>query len=166
MAPSTSGGARIRTLLLALLLSSTCLSAQPEDLEINDLVGVWKMCFEPGLEDLYEPSEGYLAFSPDGTYIEIRWDCCADHLEGEASTYSVDGEVVRLKNVRNDGSEYSRSFRLVRSVSVVLFDDLHGEPLVMDALQIGKDLNYSFCRVYPNGSLDSGKTSSVSSTNR
>jgi hypothetical protein len=142
-----------------LLLSVPAVATPPDTLEAQDLVGIWKMCFEPGLEDLYEPSEGYLAILPNGTYLEIRLDCCHRNPRSESNTYRVEGNSVVFNNVRVDGSEYSISRELVRSVSAVPFDDLRGEPVVADALKVGKTLDYAYCRLYPSPDDDQSTTS-------
>jgi hypothetical protein len=117
-----------------------------------DLVGVWQMCFEPGLEDVYEPSEGYLVLMPDYTYFELREDCCLEEGEApthEAGTFRVEGSAVVLDSKRADGEPYERRFELVHEVPVVLFDELHGPALPRPVLRVGRNLNHGFAKVYP-----------------
>lgn len=113
--------------------------------------GVWKMCFEPGLPDVDEPSAGYLVFMPDHRFFEIRADCCQESGElpsTKVGRYRVDGNTVFL-GTAVDGRVYERQFEFVGRAAVVLFDDLDGEPIELPVLKIGRDLNYGFARIYP-----------------
>ena len=147
MAP-TATPTLTRISLLALCL---CLQA-PGGAWGLEVVGIWKMCFEPDLADLYEPSTGYLVLLPDGRYFEMREDCCdGDGPRPETNAYRVEGRSVLLESARPDGTTYERRFELVERGRVVLFDDLYGEPVEVPVLKIGSDLNYGFARIYPPG---------------
>ncbi len=121
-----------------------------------DLTGVWKMCYEPGLEDVDEPSEGYLVFLPGQRYFELRDDCCREQGEPvsrELGRYRVDRDSVHLEKTRLDGQRYDvrseQRLELVDRATVVLFDDLYGEAIDAPVLKVGRSLNYGFAKVYP-----------------
>jgi len=114
----------------------------------TDVAGIWKLCYEPDLHDLYEPSDGYLALLPDGQFYEVRTDCCGepdfdDPASQRIGLYTIDPESSRLH--LDDG----RSFVLRSDVTAVLFDALDSPVSGLMALQLGDSLNYAYCRVYP-----------------
>jgi hypothetical protein len=144
-----SSRALAATSVASVLLLCVRLAADPPAF---DFVGVWQMCYEPGLEDVSEPSEGYLVLMPDFTYFELREDCCLEEgqtRESNAGTYRIEGSIVALSSKRTDGERYDRRLELVREAPIVLFDDLHGVAQLRPVLKIGRNLNYGFAKVYP-----------------
>ena len=131
--------------LIALIVAAIGLRAAEEP---TDVTGFWKLCYEPDLQDLYEPSDGYLALLPDGQFYEVRSDCCGEPgFEDSASQtvglYTLDPQHSRL-HLDDD-----RSFHLRSDVTAVLFDALDSPISGLTALQSGDTLDYSYCRVYP-----------------
>lgn len=138
---------RLAALLLGLALTGSAHAFDP--------IGVWKMAFEPGLPGVYELSEGYLVFLPDQRYFQIWRDCCGPGgPSSELGWYLVEGDKVYLSSTPVDKTRYERRLDFVGEVSVVLFDDPHGEPIKAPVLSSGRDLNYSFARVYPTVDAD------------
>ena len=140
-----------KRLAVVLLLGLLC-PAVAGAASADDLVGVWKMCFEPGLPGVDEPSEGYLVLLPDQRYFEMRVDCCAleeDSVGRKLFSYRVDGDVVVLNGTNMYGRPTERRFTIVTDAEVVFFDDLDGPPVRATVLKIGRDLSYGFARVYP-----------------
>lgn len=130
-------------LLLALLaLGSQPVTSNPQQIREADVVGIWKMCYEPGLPGASEPSSGYLVLMPGGRYFETRVDCCEDQTPVPRSgTYTVSAGSVVLQRWK--------ALRFVPAATVVLFDDLKGTPATHLVLAHEKNLNYGFARVYP-----------------
>lgn len=138
---------RLATLVLA-MLATTGLAAADE--VPSELVGFWKICYAPGLDGVYEPSEGYLALMPDGTYFEVRDDCCdTGPAIGAVRRYEAHGDTVVLHRRRNDGTPYTHEMTYRPAAEVVLFDDLDGEPRELPVLSHGDRLHYGYARVYP-----------------
>ena len=130
--------------LIALVVAAIGLRAAEEP---PDVTGFWKLCYEPDLQDLDEPSDGYLALLPDGRYYEVRSDCCGEGIEDAASQtvglYTLDPRHSRVQ------LDDDRSFRLRSDVTAVLFDALDSPISGLTALQPGETLDDSYCRVYP-----------------
>ena len=129
--------------LLALqILASQSTTAPSSQIGESSVVGVWKMCFEPGLPGVDEPSSGYLILMPGGRYYEMRLDCCENEEPYKHSgTYSVKENAVVISGWT--------TLRFVPSARVVLFDDLGGTPLQLPVLAHERSLNYGYARVYP-----------------
>lgn len=130
-------------LLLALLaLGSQPVTSNPQQIREADVVGISKMCSEPGLPGVSEPSSGYLVLMPGGRYFEMRVSCCEDHTPVPRSgTYTVSAGSVVLQGWK--------ALRFVPAATVVHFDDLKGTPATHLALAHEKNPNYGFARVYP-----------------
>ena len=121
---------------------------------VEGLEGVWKICYEPGLPEVYEIDEGFLILMPDGRYYEVSESCCYDG-EGppppywEMGSFTVTDDLVVFEHKRFDGTSYQTRLRHVRDVRAVFFDGPGLEPSKVDALMSGDNLNYSWCREYP-----------------
>ncbi len=143
-------------ILLFLLLHCAVVGAGDGEDErpVSGLEGVWKLCYEPGLPDVYEIDEGFLILMPDGRYCQVSESCCYDG-EGpeppfwDLGTYTVESDTVVFDHKRFDGTPYQIRLRLLRRVSAVFFDDPQSDPVEVDAMVFGENLNYSWCRVYP-----------------
>ncbi len=149
---ATSGSAAAVALAAALALAGWAAPAPPAGAAGRDVVGIWKMCFEPGLPGVDEPSDGYLVLLPDRRYVELRVDCCPEPgapPSSQLGTYRVEGESVVLRPEGSSGASSARRFTVVESAAVVLFDDLQGRPREATVLKIGPDLSYGFARIYP-----------------
>jgi hypothetical protein len=112
------------------------------------LEGVWKKCYEPGLEDVDEIDTGYLVLGPGGRYTELSWGCCDTPPSWQSGPYRAEGETVTFGWRRHDGTAYESTLTLRRGAAV-FFDDLKSEPRRVEALTASGDLNYAWCRVYP-----------------
>ncbi len=124
------------------LLALQAAAAPPPQVSAPDVVGVWKMCYEPGLAGVSEPSSGYLVLMPDRRYFEMRLDCCEDRKPTTRSgTYTLTGNTVVIPGWA--------TLRLIPAANVVLFDDLKGAPRQLPVLAHERGLNYGFARVYP-----------------
>ena len=116
--------------------------------------GIWKKCYEPGLEGVSEIDTGFLVLMPDSRYYELSASCCHAPPEPQPPFWSLDAyavanDVVTLKAKRFDGSAYEIPMRYRASAKAVFFDDPRGKPIEVEALLVGGDLNYAWCRVYP-----------------
>ena len=132
----------LKLLLLMLALASQPATGNPQQIREADVVGIWKMCYEPGLPGVSEPSSGYLVLMPGGRYFEMSLDCCENPAPVQRSgTYTVSTDSVVLQGWK--------ALRYVRAATVVLFDDLKGTPVVHPVLAHERDLNYGFARIYP-----------------
>lgn len=138
----------MRTLAAFLLLSAAAPSLAV-DLVVEDVAGIWKECYEPGLPNVDEIDEGYLVLLPTGTYYEVGLACCDQEVHSTVDTFEVRGDHLVLQATRTDGSRYQRELVWVPEARVVFFDDPEAEPVVTEALRPGDDLNYAFCRIYP-----------------
>ena len=145
------------TVAIVLLLfhgTITCAGDLSGPNPVEGFEGVWKLCYEPGLPDVYEISEGFLILMPEGRYYEVSESCCYDG-EGppppywEMGSFTVTDDLVVFEHKRFDGSAYQTRLRHVRDVRAVFFDGPEKEPSSVDALMSGDNLNYSWCRIYP-----------------
>ena len=105
--------------------------------------GIWKMCYEPELEDVHEIDEGYLVLMPDGRYYQLNLSCCDEELTGpswDLDRYAVDGDQVVLEITGYQGKREQRRLRHMANVSAVFFDNPDAPPVVTDALLAGDDL--------------------------
>jgi len=116
--------------------------------------GIWKKCYEPGLEEASEIDSGYLVLMPDKRYYELSASCC--HLPPEPQppfsslgAYTIQSEIVTLQAKRFDGSAYEIPLRYRAQAKAVFFDAPRAAPDEVEALLPGDDLNYAWCRVFP-----------------
>lgn len=121
---------------------------------VGGVEGIWKLCYEPGLPEVYEIAEGFLVLMPDGRYYEVSESCCHDGEDPPPpywtmGSLTVTEDLVVFERERFDGTSYQSRFRHVRDVRAVYFDGLGVEPSRVDALMSGDNLNYSWCRAYP-----------------
>lgn len=122
---------------------------------VEGIEGVWKICYEPGLTGVYEIDKGFLILMPEGRYYEVSESCCYDG-DGPPppfwamGSFTVADDLVTFERKRFDGTSYQTRLRHVRDVRAVFFDSPELEPSEVDALMPGDDLNYSWCRAYPN----------------
>jgi len=134
-------------MILVLFVALQVLSAQVPVAESSvpteqEIVGIWKMCYEPGLPGVFEPSTGYLVLLPGGRYYEMRHDCCEDELsQPRPGTYVISENGVSFSGWT--------TLRFLASAKVVLFDDVKGDPRLLPVLAHERGLNYGFARVYP-----------------
>ena len=143
------------TLLLSFPLSATSQTpTQPHPgVNVSELVGVWKICYEPDLEGVDEVSSGYLVLMPDGRYFEHREDCCPHPGDppnvGISNTYTIHENEVTFQVRQDDGTEYELKMHYRTSAEVVLFDDLEGPAGTFPLLTHQGTLNYCYAKVYP-----------------
>lgn len=138
-----------------LLMVPAAAIAQPPEASVGGFEGVWKMCYSPGLEGVYEIDEGYLVLMPNGDYYSVGESCC--HLEEDPkppfwkrNTYRVEGTTVVLRSETWVDTVVERRLTLREDQSSVLFDEPRAEPEPRDVLAGGGDgINYGYCRVYP-----------------
>ena len=45
--------------------------SQPPEASVGGFEGVWKMCYSPEREDVYEIDSGYLVLMPEGRFCEM-----------------------------------------------------------------------------------------------
>ncbi len=125
-------------------------------LEEKDVVGFWKLSYEPGLRDVLEPSQGYRAILPAGQYYEMTHSYCgedASDSRGRLERYRFEGQFIFFEHERWDGKKYEIRSRLLRQAKVVLFDDLDGPPVTTDVLVVDDgdepvSLNYAFAKIF------------------
>lgn len=140
----------MRGLLAALLVGAAAPAlALAVDLVTEDVAGVWKQCYEPGLQGVDEIADGYLVLLPTGTYYEVGLACCDQPVHHDVGEYETRGDRVVLDMERHDGSHWDWELVWQPEARVVFFDDPDSEPVVTEALRPGDDLNYAFCRIYP-----------------
>ena len=147
----------VRIIAIALLLfHSTVAGADDRSgpKAVEGVEGVWKLCYEPGLPGVYEIDEGFLILMPDGRYYQVGESCCYDG-EGPAPPYwelgsfTVMDDLVVFEHKRFDGTAYQTRLRHVRGVKAVFYDGPKSDPVQVEALMSGDNLNNSWCRVYP-----------------
>jgi quercetin dioxygenase-like cupin family protein len=122
--------------------------------EVGRFEGIWKRCYEPGLERVTEIDSGYLVVLPDLRFYELGASCCHGPSGpqppfGSLGTYTLAGDGVTLSAKRNDGSRYEIPLRYRASARAVFFDSPRSAPIDVEALLPGDDLDYAWCRVYP-----------------
>ena len=114
--------------------------------------GVWKMCFEPDLRGLSEPSAGYLVLMPDRRYYRVVEGCCRQGHEppvvGGSGTFAIEQDTVVLSGTNRDGERYELRYQYLAGADVVLFDDLNAPPSRLPVLRIGDSLNYGYAKVF------------------
>lgn len=118
--------------------------------EVGRFEGIWKECYEPGLEQVVEIDSGYLVLMPAGRYYAVSASCC--DIEGpnwELGDYEVEAEGIVLHRRRNDGTAVTIRLRHRPAVRAVFFDDPRGEPVQAEALTAGDSIDYGWCRAYP-----------------
>lgn len=147
----------MKALCLCLLLPLS-LAASPTSAsglrEVGRFEGIWKKCYEPGLEGVSEIDGGYLALMPDSRYYEVSASCCAGSGDpeppyGSLGSYRTEGEVVTLAAQRVDGSAHEIPLTFRPSAKAVYFDAPRAAPVEVEALTVEGSLNYAWCRVYP-----------------
>jgi len=92
--------------------------------------GIWKKCYEPGLEGVSEIDTGFLVLMPDSRYYELSASCCHAPPEPQPPFWSLDAyavanDVVTLKAKRFDGSAYEIPMRYRASAKAV-FSTIRG----------------------------------------
>lgn len=141
-------------LLVPPLLVVAVAFAQPPEASVGGFEGVWKMCYAPGLEGVYEIDAGYLVLMPDGEYYEVNES--GGDLTGpkppfwERNSYRVEGSMVVLRDETYVGTVVERRLTLREGEQSVLFDMPRADPQPRDVLAgVGHSINYGYCRVYP-----------------
>lgn len=147
----------MRTATLFLLLwgvvgATAILAAGPHS--VGRFEGIWKRCYEPGLEGVSEMEKGFPVLMPDSRYYELSASCCYAPPEPQPpfwtlGAYAVAKDVVTLEAKRFDGSAYEIPLKYRASAKAVFFDAPRSQPIEVEALLVGNDLNYAWCRVYP-----------------
>lgn len=139
--------------LLSVVVGVTALAAAGPQVA-GRFEGIWKKCYEPGLEGVSEIDTGFLVLMPDSRYYELSSSCC--HVPPQPQppfwsldAYSVANDVVTLQAKRFDGSAYEIPMHYRASSKAVFFDAPRSKPIEVEALLVGDDLNYAWCRVYP-----------------
>ena len=145
----------VATILFASLQAQ--LIAAPADLRppsAEDVAGIWKVCFEPGLPGVKEPDGGYLVLMPDSRFYEIVEGCCRERDEppivGRLGSYSIEGDTIVLHLTDSNGKPHEQQLKFLRATTAVTFDDLKGSPVHGLALQAGPNLNYGYVKVFWN----------------
>jgi len=118
--------------------------------EVGRFEGIWKMCYEPGLERVVEIDSGYLVLMPGGRYYDVSASCC--DIEGpdwELGDYDVEAEAIVLHRRRADGTAATMRLRHRPAVRAVFFDDPRGQPVRAEVLAAGESIDYGWCRAYP-----------------
>jgi hypothetical protein len=116
--------------------------------------GIWKTCYEPGLEEVVEIDSGYLVLMPGGRYYELATSCCDEPGDPappywELGEWEAEAEGVVLHGRRYDGSPISMRLRHRPAVRAVFFHHPRGEPVETEALTAGESIDYAWCRAYP-----------------
>ena len=144
--------AAIFLLLLGVVGATASLAVGPQT--VGRFEGIWKRCYEPGLEGVNEIDAGFLVLMPDSRYYELSSSCCYVPPEPQPPFWSLDvyavaNDIVTLKAKRFDGSAYEIPMHHRASARAVFFDAPRSKPVEVEALLVGDDLNYAWCRVYP-----------------
>ncbi len=122
--------------------------------EVGRFEGIWKKCYESGLEGVSEIDSGFLALMPDSRYYEVSSSCCAGSSDPQPpywflGTYSVASDLVTLSAKRIDGSSYEIPLQYRAAAKAVFFDAPRAAAVEVEALSVEGTLNYAWCRVYP-----------------
>ncbi len=143
-------------LLVALAASSfSCAPpADQEGLSVEQVAGIWKVCYEPGLPGVSEPAGGYLALMPDSRFYEVTEGCGSGGHEppivGKVGAYSIERDSVILHIADESGKPFDRRLRFVGAANVVVFDRLKDEPVRLAVLREGPNLNYGYGKAFWN----------------
>jgi hypothetical protein len=158
---------RLALTLIAVLGTSVLVpiasqEAKPPSKE--DVAGLWRMCYEPGLKDVSEIDYGYLMLLPDQRYVKIggpngvvggpsgvpsgpQWIM-------ESGTYEIVGDGVVLHGTLRqspDGKATAGEFRPwalhYDAARAVVFGSQDKEPSRTSVLRPGPDANYGFAKV-------------------
>jgi len=128
------------------------------------IAGLWRMCYEPGLEGVSEIDYGYLMLLPDARYVKMGG---ANGVVGgprgvpsgpqwimETGTYEIVGDGVVLHGTLRqapDGKATGGSFRPwalhYDAARAVVFGSQDKEPSRTSVLRPGPDANYGFAKI-------------------
>ncbi|HEX7706209.1 MAG TPA: hypothetical protein VF701_07095 [Thermoanaerobaculia bacterium] len=148
---------RLIAILACVTFCSVLTEAEPPNDRVTEekIVGFWRIAYEPseaGRKKVYEPSEGYLLLMPNGTFFEIREDCCDGPVVMPAPrTYRIERDSVVLSLLRNDGTEYDARLQY-RGLAVVAFREGGAgfRTKKSHVLAVNpSSLNYCWAKVYP-----------------
>jgi hypothetical protein len=125
----------------------------------SELVGIWKVCYEPDMKTVGEIDTGYLVLSPDGTFVRWSVDYLAEATLIVSGTWTIGGLLVRFEPNRHfmrvkgqsdyvGRSDVPKEWTLMynHSTLVALFDNPH-EPAKRSVL-LWHDANYGFAKIY------------------
>ena len=139
---------------LVLLLSLAVMAGATDDVDVDphELIGVWKVCYEPGLDGVSEIDAGYLIFMPDGKYFQLSEGCCRETdqppPEPRMGRYSTVGNTVTLVREGEGPGQQNTELIFTRDRNVVFFDNLRGSPLNTFVLHGRGGINYGFGKAY------------------
>lgn len=141
--------------ILAVVVAASFIGASPGPaLDRDTLLGVWRIAYEPtaeGREGVYEPSAGYLVFMADGTYYEIREDCCEapPRFMTRPERYSIEGRTVVLGGSKQQKRPDDRRLNYAGKRRVAFYENRKFSGVTAPVLRAGSDLNYSWARIFP-----------------
>lgn len=159
----------LTVLRVGLLAAATpVLGSQPEQsIQLQDLAGVWKKAYEPGLAGVSELDDGYLVLYPDGSFVEAGSPGGDERSVFARGTFAYAAGVLRLERTSahlSDGADPghakgSRAWRLhLQPRSTIVFFDRREclvETLVLTARRDPRDLNHSWALAL-GGGVDHG----------
>lgn len=127
-----------------------------QELQRQQLVGVWRLCYEPGLVGVSELDLGYLVFLPGDRYIRMTDPVDSPRIT-ETGTYEITSQSVVLRGALRqspDGSAaggthfkpWSLRFEPKRSVVFGIADKK--SPTEAAVLMPGETANYAFAKIF------------------
>jgi hypothetical protein len=154
--PSVNPWSRALSLGLAGAVVLIAQAQAETPIALQDLVGVWKMAYAPGLPGVSELDDGYLVLYPDGSYVQASSQVDDDRSAFVRGSFTYAAGVVELERTDarlSDGADpgYVASSRIRRlhlqpRSPVVFFDrrECLVETLVLTADSEPRDLHYSW----------------------
>jgi len=138
--------------LLGLVGSFLVVAAASDPLGIEDVVGVWRMCYEPTFSG--EVDVGYILFTPAGRAVAITHPCCDQGKIVRSGKFEVIGNDVHVlwDSKRGiDGQDLGKSSRwtlhYLGEIVVVFWRDKN-DPTARPVLSSSKSANYGYAKVF------------------
>ncbi|HVG23187.1 MAG TPA: hypothetical protein VND45_03455 [Thermoanaerobaculia bacterium] len=141
-------------IIVAFLLWLTTVAPAAEKHTPAAIVGVWQMCYEPGLPGVSEIDHAYLVLQPDGRYVRVQ-SGIGEPATTETGTYKITRDGVTLHPLkrlhpsgkRGGGHVYSDSTARLRGVRRVVLSSEKDRVRQLPVLSSHTSLNYAWAKV-------------------
>lgn len=146
-------------ILLSVLVWGVVAAEEPQPLTKAGIVGVWRVCYEPGMDGVSEPDAGYLVMLPGDRYTILQEVVAPEGgspLVIESGTYDVQASTVVLHPSKRQGVSGGkaggthlnpRAMMYDASRSVVFWPEGVDSPITAPVLAPGPSANYGFAKV-------------------
>ena len=144
---------------LAVIAAMTFATATTEEAKLlgrGQLVGVWRLCYEPGLPGVSELNTSYLIILPDDRYVRMA-DMVDSPRMVETGTYKVQSEGIVLQGTTRQAPDGKPAggpvfapwtLRYEEQRSVVFGTVDKDSPTKAAVLLGGASANYGFAKIF------------------